>query len=272
MSSFPGNALATQALRSLQHIIFHVTTSPNHFASHNMTSQPTTAHNHIGSQAHNFPSQPVASHHIISHQITSRHMTAHHITWHRTWHHVNSHDMTWHLATNHITVPHLTSHVTSQPTAYLLHLAIIPHHIAAHHITTANTTTHHRNTNQPPKKNRRNGWKNPVWALHWLVALRAPYRQILPLADRFLFPGPKLLAPQLALELLVQACLGPLLYPGISSNPRDSSRCVPSPERGIGSMGDSGNRSLDYGTYMFWNPAIKVLVQSIAATWLHWGT
>ena len=53
---------------------------------------------------------------------------------------------------------------------------------------------------------------------------------------------------------------------------RDSSSCVPSPTRGIGSMGDSSNRSLAYGTYTFWNPAIKVLVQSIAATWLLWGT
>ena len=97
-------------------IIFQFTTSHKHIASHRMTSQPTTSHNHTGPQPHSIPSHPIASHHftsdhidMTSHQITSHDPTSHLITaQHITSHHIQHitwHDMTSSKQTHYSTSP-----------------------------------------------------------------------------------------------------------------------------------------------------------------------
>ncbi len=107
----------------------------------------------------------------------------------------------------------MTWHHMSQPTKYLTSRHLKPNHLnssnlATNHMTSYLTSHHHRRharETQPASHHqhttRRKGWrlartKNLVWASHWLVALRAFYRQILSLAYRlgffpwnFLLPG-----------------------------------------------------------------------------------
>ena len=96
----------TWALRSSQPIISQFTTSNNCIASHHidMTSQPTTPHNHM--QPRNTPSHHITSYDMTSHDMTSRNQPHHLTSPHLTTNHIESS----HLATNHMTSYHTTSH------------------------------------------------------------------------------------------------------------------------------------------------------------------
>ena len=85
--------------------------------------------------------------------------------------------MTWH---------HMTWHDMSQPTKYLTSRHLKPNHLNSSHLATNHMTSY---SQPPPTHHQTEGLKaeNLVWASHWLMALRAFYRQILSLAYRLGF-------------------------------------------------------------------------------------